>query len=220
MVLRCKLFLCTRYEQVNGKKVCGDASDDEIYHPSKNSPHTSPQLRKGKEIDKPKPIISLSEFSECALERHNYLRSLHGCPPLKVNQKLSKECEEYAEFLAKSGKMEHCEGDFGENLAYKENIEKVELCGAIASNMWYGEIRNYDFNKDQQLPSGHFSQLVWKACKEVGFGIAFSPNTTRAIIVARYLPPGNWRGQWAENVPRPLNGKVYLPFLEDISHSG
>ena len=45
--------------------------------------------------------------------------------------------------------------------------------------------------------TGHFSQLVWKDSKEVGFGYA------GGIVVANYYPTGNVMGCWEDNVSRP-----------------
>jgi len=39
--------------------------------------------------------------------------------------------------------------------------------------MWYREMNSYDFNKAQFAPTaGHFTQLIWKASKEMGSGVA------------------------------------------------
>jgi hypothetical protein len=50
--------------------------------------------------------------------------------------------------------------------------------------------------------SGHFSQMVWKNSTELGIGRARDQNG-KVFIVANYNPPGNYIGQFAENVPRP-----------------
>lgn len=50
--------------------------------------------------------------------------------------------------------------------------------------------------------AGHFTQMVWKSCREVGMGRAKS-KTGRQIIVANYNPPGNFVGKYTENVPKP-----------------
>jgi hypothetical protein len=44
--------------------------------------------------------------------------------------------------------------------------------GEKASMQWYDEIKDHNFNLDHQSGTGHFTQLVWKTTKEVGFGVA------------------------------------------------
>ncbi|KAL3318523.1 hypothetical protein Ciccas_002801 [Cichlidogyrus casuarinus] len=146
------------------------------------------------------------------------LRSLHGCPDLKLNHELAKDCQKYAEELAKKGKMQHSDGDYGENLAYREHSQQAYHSGKLASNHWYSEIKDYNFDGDEQLNCGHFSQLIWKDCKEAGFGVALSADKKKVFVVGRYLPPGNWRGQWKENIPRPVSGEIYIPTDADIGN--
>jgi len=50
--------------------------------------------------------------------------------------------------------------------------------------------------------SGHFSQVVWKNSKELGMGMA-KDQSGKFIVVANYNPPGNYRGQYVQNVTRP-----------------
>ena len=57
--------------------------------------------------------------------------------------------------------------------------------------MWYNEINDpgYDFKKQGfTMGTGHFTQVVWKACPHVGFGIK------GGYVVGRYVPHGNMQG--------------------------
>ena len=45
--------------------------------------------------------LDLKKMQELELKQHNYLRSLHGVPPLKLNQELNEIAQKYAEKLAK-----------------------------------------------------------------------------------------------------------------------
>ena len=67
--------------------------------------------------------------------------------------------------------------------------------------MWYSEVRDYNFSKTGEfnLKTGHFTQVVWRDTKEVGAGIARTENG-ESFVVARYLPPGNVKGKFDENV--------------------
>jgi len=61
--------------------------------------------------------------------------------------------------------------------------------------LWYDEVKDYDFkNQGFKKGTGHFTQVVWKDTKEVGFGYADS------YVCARYAPPGNYAGRFEENV--------------------
>merc|ERR1712172_191387 len=66
------------------------------------------------------------------------------------------------------------------------------------------EIKDYTYGKEPSTGGseiGHFTQVVWKGSTEVGVGVAQEGSTV--VVVANYSPPGNVRGQYAENVPPP-----------------
>lgn len=48
------------------------------------------------------------------------------------------------------------------------------------------------------LFSGHFTQVVWKDSKRLG--IALVKNNNNTIVVANYDPPGNFIGDYINNV--------------------
>ena len=80
----------------------------------------------------------------------------------------------------------------GENLAMyscSDPTDKTLSETAHATNAWYSEIKDYDYKKPGfkagKGQTGHFTQVVWKKCDKVGFGIA------GIYVVARYSPPGN-----------------------------
>jgi hypothetical protein len=50
--------------------------------------------------------------------------------------------------------------------------------------------------------SCHFSQVVWKNSKELGIAMA-RDQTGKVIVVANYNPPGNYIGQFTQNVFMP-----------------
>lgn len=67
-------------------------------------------------------------------------------------------------------------------------------------NSWYSEEAKYKY-RDRQKGTGHFTQLVWKESREMGFGMARKGKM--AAAVALYYPPGNFKGEYEENVERP-----------------
>ena len=50
------------------------------------------------------------------------------------------------------------------------------------------------------METGHFTQLVWKSSEKLGAGMAFNNDRTKVYVVARYSPPGNYEGQYGDNV--------------------
>jgi len=157
-------------------------------------------------------IFFLLNFIKCldenfikeALNTHNQLRAKHNVPKLQLNKELNELAQAYAEKLIKINRLEHSpriwRGEIiGENLSYKMG---GKLTGIEATNMWYNEIKFYNFNNPGfSQKTGHFTQVVWKGSNQVGFGIATRGN--KSIVVANYYPPGNIIGNFKQNVLRP-----------------
>jgi len=53
------------------------------------------------------------------------------------------------------------------------------------------------------MKTGHFTQVVWKGSQKLGVGFAYSSDRKKVYVVAHYSPPGNFIGQYAQNVLRP-----------------
>ena len=162
--------------------------------------------------------MNLEKLRELELNEHNYLRSLHGVPPLTLNMKLNDIAQKYAKIIAQKKVMEHSkpkdrelDGQYvGENLYMKMSSAKLDyICGDM-SKSWYSEIKDYNFETGESTGvTGHFTQLVWKDSKEVGFGIAF--NEGYLFTVANYFPGGNFNmaTTFKEQIlpPLPVNEK-------------
>jgi hypothetical protein len=77
-----------------------------------------------------------------------------------------------------------------------------------ATQSFYNEINHYDFVNHRSTIAHtiyHFTQLVWKDTKQIGFGIALSRrNGMKCVYVCvNYWPRGNWQGEFDKNVFRP-----------------
>ncbi|KRF79067.1 uncharacterized protein Dvir_GJ10085, isoform D [Drosophila virilis] len=145
-------------------------------------------------------IPTKSDFESDVLISHNIFRIKHGCPIFYLDDDFSTECKKYAE-LAKEEALKHsaANGTYGENLCY--TTDQAELC----VQMWYDEVKDYDFDKAEYSPATrHFTQLIWKATESLGVGQATS-SSGRHFVVARYKPAGNTEGKFKENVPRALS---------------
>ena len=176
-------------------------------------------LLDARRITKQFPFFSLQlGFEKACLEAHNDLRAFHGSPALKWSAKLTRAAQSWANHLAATDKFEHdlvaLDQGQGENLYYKtfpkrlcgygEQGADCTSCGEIVQ-MWYDEEADYDYQTGKAKKIGrpvlHFTQLVWKATRELGMATAVANN--RLVAVARYTPRGNWGGQFQENVLKP-----------------
>ena len=150
--------------------------------------------------------ISIQE----TLENHNQKRALHESKPLKINEELNKLAVEYAKQISDGNSIKEklYNGIFlGENIyIYKgEKLDVNEMC-----NDWYNEINKYDKQLNQyQKNTSHFTQMIWKGTKELGFGIVKNKKDKDKIFyaVALYYPPGNILGEFKENVLFPDDNK-------------
>ena len=132
-------------------------------------------------------------FVESALNMHNHYRAQHGAEPLTVSQDLNKIAQDYANHIAKINQKVHSQNKYkGEQLG--ENIywcTGTPIEGAAMTTTWYDEIKDYNFNKPGfKNGTGHFTQVVWKGSKQVGFGYAQSSDGDY-FGVANYFHAGN-----------------------------
>ncbi|VUZ43879.1 unnamed protein product, partial [Hymenolepis diminuta] len=156
-------------------------------------------------------------FNQEGIKAHNYLRKLHGCPPLKFNIDLASSAQAYAEVLASKNVFQHSGSyNVGENLARQSGLP-ANFSAAQVAILWYNEIKNYKFDGQDSLKCGHFSQVIWKDTNEMGMGKALSYDGRTTIVVGHYQPPGNFMGEWGQNVPPVLHGKPRPLTLEELA---
>ena len=159
-------------------------------------------------------------FQKTCLEAHNDFRFFHDVHPLKWSSKLSRDARNWANHLAATDRIYHdptARGkDQGENLYWESPAkrlcdygEKGEDCFSCekAVQSWYNEEADYDYGTGQAKTPGkailHFTQIIWKATRELGMAAAAANNNI--VVVARYSPVGNWGGEFIENVPPATN---------------
>ena len=143
-------------------------------------------------------------FCNEALQAHNNYRKKHHAEPLKLNKELCKIAQNYANYLANIGRLQHSDNTY-HNKSMGENIYSCsgkEATGTSVTNSWYSEIKNYNYSGDYSDGTGHFTQVVWKDTKEVGFGKSKGQNG-KIFVVANYYPAGNVIGYFKPNVLRP-----------------
>ncbi|KAA6420782.1 MAG: pry1p, partial [Trebouxia sp. A1-2] len=110
--------------------------------------------------------------------------------------------ETYAQNWADEGQFVHSYGAYGENLAEGDGNGWTSAADAASSavDLWYNEVTLYDYsNAVFSSATGHFTQLVWVASTQIGFG-AYLTSSGEWLIVAEFDPPGNVEGEFAANV--------------------
>ncbi|KAK5779047.1 hypothetical protein RI543_002931 [Arxiozyma heterogenica] len=135
---------------------------------------------------------------------HNKLRALHvDTGNLTWSNTLAVYAEKYAAvYDCSSGRLVHSRGPYGENLA-------LGFPNAVAAvDAWYSEIAHYNYSHPGfSMATGHFTQVVWRSTKEVGCAVKHCGSYYRDYVVCEYAPPGNYAGEFPENV-MPLKASV------------
>uniref|UniRef100_A0AAZ3NZ36 GLI pathogenesis-related 2 n=1 Tax=Oncorhynchus tshawytscha TaxID=74940 RepID=A0AAZ3NZ36_ONCTS len=145
-------------------------------------------------------------MTDCGFERqfvdaHNDYRRKHGAPPLALSRDLCNSAQKWADHLLSIKSLKHSSTNHGENLYYAYSSTPKKPVGKDAVDSWYSEIKDYHFNKPGFSSStGHFTQVVWKDCSEVGVGLATDGQTI--FVVGQYHPAGNMcnAGYFEKNV--------------------
>ena len=85
--------------------------------------------------------VSGTKFQREVLMAHNRFRKIHGTPEMRLNAKMNKEAQAYAELLARNGvkNIRHStdRNDDGENLAYScSSREDPSFNGVKVTKDW------------------------------------------------------------------------------------
>jgi len=141
-------------------------------------------------------------FQKQALDAHNQLRARHCAAPLVLDNTLNQKAQAYAQYLASNNRFEHSNNGYGENLYMMSSSASLAgLHGNKGTQSWYDEIKDYSFNRPGfTMATGHFTQVVWKGTKRLGCGVAYANSDRKAVVVCNYDPPGNYQGQFPQNV--------------------
>lgn len=138
-----------------------------------------------------------SSAVEALLDAHNRARARHCAAPLTWSPKLAQVAQQWANALRDKGcAFGHSGGSFGENLAAGTS---GALDAEAVVKMWYDEVAQYNFKSGGfSSQTGHFTQVVWRGTARVGCGRSQCKGMD--IWVCEYDPPGNWEGQYRQNV--------------------
>ncbi|OPB45278.1 hypothetical protein A0O28_0074880 [Trichoderma guizhouense] len=188
----------------------------------KPAPSPSPSPKPA--ASSPKPAASSpapasgNDYSSIVVNEHNIHRANHSAPDLAWDTTLAGYAQTIAEGCVFAHDMTQGGGGYGQNLASwgsTGDIDDLQLESARRgiTDQWYNdEMENWTFFGLDNPPSGsnldawgHFTQLVWKSSTKVGCYTAKCPAGTVLSMpswytVCNYGPPGNFGGEYAENV--------------------
>lgn len=151
--------------------------------------------------------VAASELNQRLLDLHNAARREVGVPPLVWSSALADQARTWGQSLLASERFEHDSrrGFMGENLwsgwGHPYPLERM-----VAD--WTDERAAYvhGIYPDVRRPGdvtvvGHYTQMVWRDTTDVGCALVEGrgqrDRRNRQILVCRYSPPGNVRGQTA-----------------------
>ncbi len=149
----------------------------------------------------PSPSSSLPPRYAAALAAHNAHRANHCAPPLTWSDDIAAASQAWADRLRDAGcAFEHNPRTrYGENLAFFAPAGQLDATAVVRG--WYDEITKYDFDRPGfDFSTGHFTQVVWKNTRKMGCGVAQCGGGE--LWVCNYDPPGNFEGQYPQNVTR------------------
>lgn len=147
----------------------------------------------------------MNVFVNCLLLINTY-RQLHQVPNVSISPSVMASAQSWANILYDKNIFDHSKSIYGENIAKVSTISDVDTMCCQSVNMWYSEYDKYNYSKAAfHYTSGHFTQLVWKSTQYIGIGIA------GRYVVMQYDPPGNYAGQFSNNVFPPKSTILNSP---------
>jgi hypothetical protein len=135
------------------------------------------------------------------LASQNAERASLGLPSLNWNDDLAASAQDWADYLARSGRFEHSHENRlhpeGENLwaGTKGHYSAEAMTGAWIAEKRHFVMGTFPRNSDTGNVEdvGHYTQLVWRATRQVGCAMARSDSED--LLVCRYTQAGNWIGE-------------------------
>jgi len=148
------------------------------------------------------------------LDEHNCARARYNAGPLQWSWKLAADAQIHADRCGfwHSTNIGKLPSGQGENLS-------ISMGSSVGTRGWLQEEGNYDCaeGKCKRGQCGHWTQMIWNDTEQVGCAIQRCASTVKAdgspdtwrnaeLLVCRYGPPGNYRGQAAVSKPQCAAG--------------
>lgn len=129
-----------------------------------------------------------------ALDVHNSLRAKHGASPLVWSTQLATQAQNWAKGCSHSHSIKD------DNWIYGESIQWGVPNFEAAIMEWYSEVSKYHGQPQcYSDETAHFSQIVWKATKNLGCGYSSCPDKMK-FYVCQYTPGNGEQGSCQQNV--------------------
>lgn len=144
--------------------------------------------------------VSKDSFSIGMAAQHKAYRAHYGAEPLVLDPELTRYATNRAQKMAAAdGALSSSRGPYGENLFMSWPTQPTP---AEVVKAWMDGAAEYDYgNPGFSNATGNFTQVVWKGSRKLGVGLARSASD-RWYVIAVYDPPGNYTGQFPQNVGR------------------
>ena len=144
---------------------------------------------------------SLEKFREATKNRHNELRAAHQVGNLERDALLEKLSLENAKEMVEKDDFIFNEERYSDGKYIGQNLfwSYEDANGKGITDMWYGEVDNYNFNNPGfYYETGSFTQVVWKNSKKIGCAYACKDKSCYGSCM--YYPAGNVYNQFSSNV--------------------
>lgn len=156
-----------------------------------------------------------TDYSGKVVYHHNVHRANHSAPDVTWSDDLYQCAKTIASSCVYAHNVDVNGGGYGQNIAAGVSEDNI---GSVISDMFYnGEAPLYTYyGSEPDMGNfegwGHFSQIVWKGTTEVACYTQYCPgglaNTGGGVspyfTVCNYKGPGNYAGQYSDNVLAPL----------------
>lgn len=159
-----------------------------------------------------------SGYNDIVVVHHNVHRANHSAPDVQWDAALAATAQKIAAGCVYAHDTEMDGGGYGQNIA--AGVEANNVSAVITDLFYNGEVGYYDGMYGMANPDmtnfelwGHFSQIVWKGTNKVGCATQHCPNglgnvgstVSPYFTVCNYGPPGNYGGEYGDNVLAPKN---------------
>ncbi|KAF4553291.1 Hypothetical protein D9617_7g030180 [Elsinoe fawcettii] len=172
-------------------------------------------------------------YRTAAIKRHNQHRNNHGSPPVTWSAELAQAAMKSAQRCTFAHYMNENGLTYGQNLALGYAAPNI---AGIITDGWYSEVQYYGNNYGQAQPDygnnmenfskwGHFTQVVWRDSSKIGCA-TWRCNSVKTsatdstpmpaayggdVTYCNYQGPGNYGGEYANNVGRPKKNQDIAP---------